>query len=63
MRIFTDSLTFVNKQSVIAHNFPEKLVRLQKSPYLCSVKTKQELPESGQAAQAKELRNRITLLK
>jgi len=47
MCIFTDSLTFVNKQAVIAHNFPEKLVRLQKSSYLCSVKTKQELPESG----------------
>jgi len=47
MQFFGDSLTFVNKGAVIAHNFIKMLVRLQKSPYLCSVKTKQELPESG----------------
>jgi len=61
--IFTDSLTLVNKGAVIAHNSIEKLVWLQKSPYLCSVKTKQELPESGKQRKPKELRNRITLLK
>ena len=36
-----DYLTFVKERAVCAHKHLKKFVRLQKSPYLCTVKTKQ----------------------
>ena len=38
-----DSLTLVNNPAVCAHNLLEKFGRKQKSPYLCTVKTKQRV--------------------
>ena len=38
MIVFPDSLTYVNKKAVFAHNFTKTFASNQKSSYLCTVK-------------------------